>query len=99
MKKLVKVEETNCVSKDHIKWKEVISAYPNPYVCMVKNSDYFLHLETFYSIAALKTVIIFIYHHHQPINFPTAGAQVVLMDDTKGERAIIHHGGPVRVGG
>jgi hypothetical protein len=29
-----------------------------------------------------------LYHHHQPINVPTAGAQVFLMDYPQGERAI-----------
>jgi hypothetical protein len=33
------------------------------------------------------------------INVPTAGAQAFLMDYTKGERAITHHAGQVRVGG
>jgi hypothetical protein len=39
------------------------------------------------------------YHHHQPINVPTAGAQAILMDYPQGERAITHHAGPVRIGG
>jgi hypothetical protein len=38
-------------------------------------------------------------YHHQPINVPTAWAQAFLMDYPQGERAIIHHAGPVRVGG
>jgi hypothetical protein len=38
-------------------------------------------------------------HHHQPINVHTAGAQAFLMDYTLGKWAIIHHAGPVRVGG
>jgi hypothetical protein len=38
-------------------------------------------------------------HHHQPINVPTAGAQVFLMDYPQGERAITHHAGPVWIGG
>jgi hypothetical protein len=39
------------------------------------------------------------FHHHQPINVPTAGAQAFLMNNTKEERAITHHAGPVWVGG
>jgi hypothetical protein len=39
------------------------------------------------------------HHHHQPINLPTAGAQALLMDYPRGERAITHHAGPVRIGG
>jgi hypothetical protein len=35
------------------------------------------------------------FHHHQPINVPTAGAQAFLMDYPQGERAITHHAGPV----
>jgi hypothetical protein len=44
-----------------------------------------------------------VYHHHQPINVPTAGAQAFLMDYPQGERAITHNwpitAGPVRIGG
>jgi hypothetical protein len=39
------------------------------------------------------------FHHHQPINVPTAGAQAFLMDYPQGERAITHHAGPLRIGG
>jgi hypothetical protein len=39
------------------------------------------------------------FHHHQPINVPTTGAQAFLVDYSLGERAITHHAGPVRVGG
>jgi hypothetical protein len=39
------------------------------------------------------------YHHHQPINVPTAGAQAFVIDYPQGERAITHHAGPVRIGG
>jgi hypothetical protein len=37
-------------------------------------------------------------HHDQPVKVPTAGAQAFLMDYTQGERAIIHHAGPVWIG-
>jgi hypothetical protein len=38
------------------------------------------------------------HHHHRPINVPTAGAQALYMDYTKGERAITHHVCSVLVG-
>jgi hypothetical protein len=37
-------------------------------------------------------------NHYQPINIPIVGAQAFLMDHTLGERAMIHHAGPERIG-
>jgi hypothetical protein len=39
------------------------------------------------------------FYHDQLINVATAGAQAFLMDYLQGERAIILHAGPVRIGG
>jgi hypothetical protein len=50
-------------------------------------------------IYAENTLNIYYPHHYQPIYVPTAGAQAFLMDYTLGERAIIHHAGPVQDGG
>jgi hypothetical protein len=33
------------------------------------------------------------YHHHQPINVPTSGAQAFLMEYTYGKLTITHHAG------
>jgi hypothetical protein len=40
-----------------------------------------------------------VFHHHQPINVPTARAQAFLMDYPQGKQAITHHAAPVRIGG
>jgi hypothetical protein len=39
------------------------------------------------------------HYHHQPINVPTVGSQVFLMDYPQGERAIAHHAGLVHIVG
>jgi hypothetical protein len=43
-------------------------------------------------------ISLILYHHHQPINAPTGGAQGFLMGYPQGQRAITHYAGPVRVG-
>jgi hypothetical protein len=53
----------------------------------------------FYGGFTVSSVFVKTFHHHQPINVPTAAAQALLMDYPQEKRVITHHAGSVRIGG